>query len=80
MSQHSRWRFWRFLIPVVKAALTVLRVARSAIGIHETFFVGGLLLAGYGGAQISRPWTLVAIGVVLAGTGITPILLKRSAS
>lgn len=53
--------------------------AAKAFDIRDAFFFGGLAIAGAGGAAISLPWTLVAIGTVIAIKGYGPIVLGARA-
>lgn len=47
--------------------------------IRDGHVYGGLLLAGLGGWQISRPWTCVAIGAIVAALGIfAPVGPRRA--
>jgi hypothetical protein len=45
-------------------------IARIDLDVNDGFFFAGLMLAGAGGAMVSLPWTLIAIGTVLAAVGL----------
>lgn len=45
-------------------------IARLDLDMNDGFFFAGLALAGAGGAMVSLPWTLIAIGTVLAAVGL----------
>lgn len=51
-----------------------LRALVTAVGalfdLRDAHFYGGLLIAAAGGMQVSRAWTLVAVGGVLALVGL----------
>lgn len=72
---------WRFLIPIEKALIGLVRLLAHLFDLQDVFFFGGLLVAGFGGWTLSPSWTLVAIGAVLALKGHGPlIIIRRSAS
>lgn len=56
--------------------LSLLAWLRAAIDLRDLHYYGGLTIAAAGGWQISPAITLVALGVVLAATGL--ILPPRS--
>jgi hypothetical protein len=81
MSQQSRWRTWRVLVAIEKAALGAARWFGTTFNARDALFFGGLLVAGYGGAMLSLPKTLVVIGTVLTVKGYGPlIIIRRSES
>jgi hypothetical protein len=53
----------------VRAAFTAF--ARE-FDLRDAHFYGGLLLFGFGGAQLSVPWTCMLVGAVLAVVGLLP--------
>lgn len=44
---------------------------------RDVFFFGGIVLAAIGGAFLSPPWTLIAVGVVLAFKASGPLVIVR---
>jgi hypothetical protein len=45
---------------------------------RDCFFFGGLGLAAWGGSMLSVPWTLILVGVVLAGKAHGPIVIRET--
>ncbi len=55
-------RLGRFLVAFRRRIADVLEL-------RDVVFFGGLAIAGAGGAMLSVPWTLIAIGALLAILG-----------
>lgn len=51
--------------------------AEPMLEAREWIFIGGLALAGLGGALLSFPWTCIAIGSVIALKAIGPFVIVR---
>lgn len=64
--------------PQTQSGVRRLRAAlAAAFDIEDAFFFGGLFLAGVGGVMLSLPWTLIAIGAVLALKGHATVVARR---
>lgn len=50
----------------------------NVFDLRDAFFFGGVALAATGGAMLSIPRTLIAVGAVLALKGHGPLIVRRS--